>query len=95
MSAVAQQIDCVTTARDPVGRRQVTRVGGPTVGGGRWQLSVDEAIRAIQSGSVFFVTFEAESYIVSVGTSHDGHRYLRTAMGEADSSMLLRLKECG
>jgi len=95
MASVAQQIDCVTTARDSVGRRQITRVGGPTVGGGRWQLGVDEAVRAIQAGSVFFVTFEAESYIVSVGTAPDGRRFLRTAMGEADSSMLLRLKECG
>ena len=95
MPTVAQQIDCVTTARDPAGRRQIAYVGGPSVGGGRWQLSVEDAIRAIQSGSVFFVTFEAESYIVSIGTAPDGRRYLRTAMGEADSSMLLRLKECG
>ena len=95
MAAIAQQIDCVTTARDSVGRRQITRVGGPKVGGGRWQLNVDEAIRAIQSGSVFFVTFEAESYIVSVASAPDGRKFLRTALGEADSSMLLRLKECG
>ena len=95
MAVFAQHIDSIATARDTYGCRKITYVGGPKLGGGRWQLSVEEAIRAIQSGSVFFVTFEAESYIVAVGTAPDGQRYLRTPMGEADSSMLLRLKECG
>ena len=94
MSPLAQQIDCITTERDAVGRRELRGVGGPQLGGGRWQLGVEEAIRAIQSGSVFFVTFEAESYSVSVGTAPDGRKFLRTSFGEADSSMLFRLREC-
>lgn len=93
--AAAQQIDCISSERDPLGRRLLTHVGGPQAGGGRWKLSLDEAIRALQSGSVYFVTFEAESYIVTLGTASGGRRFLRTARGEADSSMLLRLPECG
>jgi len=92
--AVAQQIDCVCTEPDPLGRRLITHVGGPQASGGRWKLSVDETIRALQTGSIYFVTFEAESYIVTVGTGPGARRFLRTALGEADSSMLLRLPEC-
>lgn len=91
--AIAQQIDCISTERDPLGRRRLTHVGGPQADGGRWKSSVDEAIRALQAGSIYFVTFEAESYIVTVGTGPGGRRFLRTALGEADSSMLLRLPE--
>ena len=85
----AKLIHCVTVARDSIGRRTLTHVGGPD-----WMLSVAEAVRAIQTGTIFFVTVAAESYIVSVGAAPDGSPYLRTALGEEDSSMLLRLPEC-
>jgi hypothetical protein len=54
------------------------------VGGSGWRLSLEEATRAIRSGSVFFVTLEGESYLVPIET-----------LGEGGWGMLFRLKECG
>lgn len=85
----AKQIDCVLTGRDRNGQRRVTHVGGPG-----WRLTVEEVIRAIDAGEIFFVTWEAESHIVSVGPRVDGERRLCTALGDDESSLLLRLKEC-
>lgn len=86
----AKLIDCVSVGRDVLGRRTLTHVGGAG-----WRLSVGETVQAIRSGRIFFVTVAAESYIVSIGTASDGTPFLRTALGEEDSSMLLRLPECG
>jgi hypothetical protein len=75
----ARQIECIVVERDRLGRRVLTHVGGSG-----WRLSLEEAICAIRSGSVFFVTLEGESYLVPIET-----------LGEGGWSMLFRLKECG
>ncbi len=90
----AVQIDCICTERDAFNRRCITHVGGPGSSGERWKLSFEEVIRALQSGTIYFATFNAESYIVTFGVDPAGRRFLRTALGEPDSSMLLRLPEC-
>ena len=64
------------------------------IGGTGWQCSVAQAAEAIRAGTIFFVTIAAESYIVSIGSRGNGEIFLRTALGEEDSSMLLRLPEC-
>jgi hypothetical protein len=89
----AQQIHHIITRRDPMGRREITHVGGVLPSGERWRLTVEEAIAAVRAGTIYFVTLEGESYIVAVGTDPSGRRFLRTALGESDSSMLLRLPE--
>jgi hypothetical protein len=93
----AVQIDCICTERDAFNRRQITHVSGPgtDADGERWKRDVAEVVRALQSGTIYYATFNAESYIVTFGVDPAGRRFLRTALGEADSSMLLRLPECG
>jgi hypothetical protein len=80
---LAQCIDCITTERDASGRRRITHVSGTSPAGGRWRLSREDALRAVRRGTVYYVTFEAESHMVTAEN-----------LAEADSSMLLRLPEC-
>ena len=75
----AREIECIVVERDRLGRRVLTHVGGSG-----WRLSLEEATCAIRSGSLFFVTLQGESYLVSL-----------EALVEGGSSMLFRLKECG
>ena len=84
----AKEINCIVTGYDHRGSRCITQVGGQG-----WRLSVEEATRAIQTGGIFFVTFEGQSYIVTVGRGGDGRPELHTSLDDG-ASMLLRLKEC-
>jgi hypothetical protein len=80
---LAQRIDCITTERDGSGRRRITHISGTAANGERWHLTREDALRAARRGTIYFVTFEAESYMVAA-----------ESLAEPDSSMLLRLPEC-
>ncbi len=79
----AQLIDCITTERDAAGRRRITHVGGRRPGGERWRLTREDALRAARTGEIYYVTFEAESYMVAL-----------ESLADPESNMLLRLPEC-
>lgn len=85
----ARQIQCIVTEADRHGHRAISELRGPG-----WRLSLEEMMQAIERGEIFFLTLDGESYSVSVGTDAGGRKYLRTALGEDSSSMLLRLREC-
>ena len=85
----ARQIHCIVTESDRFGERRITGLRGRG-----WSLTVEEAFEAIRSGEVFFATLEGQSYSVVVGTAKDGRKFLRTALGEDNPAMLLRLREC-
>jgi uncharacterized protein DUF3892 len=83
-----RRITCATRK----GRRLV-EVGGNEAEG--WRMSVERAIRAIESGEqVLYCTIGDQSYLVMVGLDGSGAKFLKTMIDEDEPSCLLQLPDC-
>jgi hypothetical protein len=84
------EINCIN--KDP---RQDQRVGGPNPTGGRWIVSLSEAVAGVESGKwQFYVRRGGHIVDVVVATSAHGHKYLRTVADRDTPDNLLSLPEC-
>ena len=74
--------------------RRIASVGG-IANGQYWQLSLDQAIQAIESGFVFYVEQPAGDRVnVVIARSQRGKRYLKTVADGDEPNNLLALPEC-
>ncbi len=74
---------------------RIKSIGGTNPDGGRWKLSLDQAISDIEAGKYrFFVSVNGDSVWVIVATSALGHKYLKTQNDGDQPNNLLSLPEC-
>jgi hypothetical protein len=88
------RIDCIEKEprNDPYHR--IRRVGGPNGDGTRWNMSVDDAIRNVESGKYDFYVSQDRHTVNVVVATRLGHKYLKTAPDRDTPDNLLSLKEC-
>jgi hypothetical protein len=93
-SAVAvYNITCINKEPRFDPHHRVTHVGG--VGAqGRWRMTVDEAIRMLDSGTRFTATGGGRTVDVEKAISPAGRPYLRTKPDGTTLDNLLSLAEC-
>ncbi len=90
--AQSAQIKCIN--KDPRQDRYsaITHVGG--YGTSQWKLTLDEAIRYIESGEWSFYTLVGGHRRDVVVASRSGRKYLRTTADADTPDNLLSLPEC-
>lgn len=82
----AWKIECITRSQG-----RITHFGGRDGSDTRWELSAEELIREVELGErICYVTFEGESYLVTVRVDADGKKSLHTLLGD----LRTRLPEC-
>lgn len=94
MAAQQVEIKCInrTTRTDP--HERISYVGGINPDGGRWKLSLDQAIAGVETGQwAFWTTGGGKSVWVVIAT-HNGHKYLKTEADGIHPNNLLALPDC-
>jgi hypothetical protein len=89
------QITCInkTNRTDPHDR--IDWIGGTNPDGGRWKMTVANAVTAIENGTYsFYVSVGGVSVWVIVATSQWGHKYIKTQNDGDQPNNLLSLPEC-
>lgn len=87
------QIMCINKNNRTDPTERITHVGG--VQTSRWKITLDDAIRKIESGEwKFFTSVNGRSVWVEIATSASGRKYLRTEADSRESNNLLSLPEC-
>ena len=72
---------------------RISHVGG--VGSSQWKLTLDQAIRHIETGEwQFYVEVNGDRVNVVVAVSAAGNKYLRTVADGDQPNNLLSLPEC-
>lgn len=96
VTTMTVQIRCInkTDRMDPAER--IKAVGGLNDNGTRWKLSLDDAIRGVESGKYrFYVERPAGQRVwVVVAISASGRKYLKTENDGQQPNNLLSLPEC-
>lgn len=96
VTTITVQIRCInkTDRMDPAER--IKAVGGVNGDGSRWKLSLDDAIRGVESGKYrFYVERPAGHRVwVVVAKSASGRKYLKTENDGEQPNNLLSLPEC-
>jgi hypothetical protein len=89
------RISCIHKVRHDDPTTRILAVGGEDGDGGRWRLTLDEAIAEIDRGQQFLVEEpQGHRVRVVVETSRAGHRYLKTTADGEVPNNLLSLAEC-
>jgi Protein of unknown function (DUF3892) len=96
VSTITVQIRCInkTDRMDPAER--IKAIGGLNGDGTRWKLSLDDAIRGVETGKYrFYVERPAGHRVwVVVAVSASGRKYLKTENDGQQPNNLLSLPEC-
>ncbi|MDP8931006.1 MAG: DUF3892 domain-containing protein [Actinomycetota bacterium] len=96
VTTITVHIRCInkTDRMDPAER--IKAVGGVNGDGTRWKLSLDDAIRGVESGKYgFYVERPAGHRVwVVVAVSASGRKYLKTENDGEQPNNLLSLPEC-
>lgn len=90
---MALQVGCInkTPRNDP--HLRIRNIGGVS-NGTRWHLSLDEAIREIESGRQAFYVSVGGRWVDVIVAIHQGHKYLKTVADGLQPNNLLSLPEC-
>jgi hypothetical protein len=83
----AVEITCVSAELG-----EVTHVGGALPDGSTWQLSVQSLIEAIQGGTIYYLKFEGNAFLVNVERDRLGRVVL--TVGLREPSLLMLLPRC-
>ncbi|MBV5259207.1 DUF3892 domain-containing protein [Synechococcus moorigangaii CMS01] len=88
MTAPKHQITCIVPdGSDP--DRAIDAVGGSG-----WQLSLEDAIAAIETGRYAFYTHHGGVYADVIVVTRNGRKHLRTTSDSTTSNNLLQLAYC-
>lgn len=93
-ATITATVRCINKAdrHDPTER--IRAIGGVNPDGGRWNLSLDEAIRGIETGRYAFVVDRPAGRVRVVVATRNGRKYLKTEADGAEPNNLLSLPEC-
>lgn len=95
MIGETRQIRCVCKNERYNPNDRITHIGGVHLGGKRWKLTQQEAIRGIEDGRFrFYVNAAGERNWLVVAFSVFGNLYLKTEFDKDEPNSLLNLPEC-
>lgn len=95
-NTITARVGCINKADRTDPTERIRFIGGVNPDRTRWKLSIDDAIRGIESGKYRFYVEKPPGHRawVVVAVSRSGRKYLKTeADGEAPNN-LLALPEC-
>ena len=88
------QIQCINKANRANPHERISHVGGINPNNTKWRLSLDEAIKGVESGRWRFYTLVNGKSVWVVIATHNGHKYLKTQADGFHPDNLLALPEC-
>lgn len=89
------EIKCVNKSDRMNPHERIKNVGGINPDGGRWRLSLDEAVAGVNGGKWrFWTVANGKSVWVVVARSAAGNQYLKTEADGDQPNNLLSLPEC-
>ncbi len=91
------QVDCIVKDDRLNPYERIQYLGGPNAGGGRWKLSQDDVIKAIENntyGSFFVQSADGRRVNLVVAVSRYGNKYVKTEADSQEPNNLLSLPSC-
>ncbi len=89
------QIHCINKTNRTSAHERISHIGGVNPDGGRWKLTLDQAITEIDAGKwTFFVKVNNQRANVIIAKSAQSHKYLKTENDGEQPNNLLSLPEC-
>lgn len=93
--AALHEILCINKDDRYNPQERITHIGGRNSPTEKWKITVDDAIRGIESGKwSFYVNRGGSKVNVIVSTSRSGRKYLKTVNDGEEPNNLLSLPEC-
>ena len=92
--ALNVQVMCINKTHRTSPHDRIQNIGGVNADGGRWKLTVEQAILAIKAGKWrFFTSVQGKGVWVVIATN-EGREYLKTEADSLHPNNLLALPEC-